>query len=820
MFENYPEENENHTYARGNGKEVVLDAKRIRKQFTLDVPPSKDGPYETLIFYNQLAGLINRDITFEPELPQEVRGEPTIDNYHERGLRTKLFIESNPVVVNATSRLNDEKFEEFDAYVKAKPELQSIFDAVINLLGGEEPAGQEYDGGLEFENLANYLSIRDISSSSERKQIYDYWENYYKRFSEAPNKQTLIEFEVPAGEDMPESMFRLKQNPFILPCVVVQHTTANYMQEEGAVGIFRIANEVFREVTQMTRDEFKQEFSETELVSFISRDGDADNAYREQLANNLREVQKAPKEVDPLTYLHLSKESKMFYTGDEDEKVKKLLKSYLKENFSGLQGIILKVLDNLADETLEDYKEAVVDSSEGVYYLPILDNHIQELSKIPLAPGMEIPYFTITIQEVRSKRQEEMSFADTMDDEALEALGGERGQLVNKTYRMVVEKKNRTFSNYQQVVRFVNSNLKTFFNFMKDESVLGELRAYNPNVGVKVARSGSGSRGSLSPASVGPKYPAIAGELPTMVEVEGKEYNEFIDFIYEKYAKDLRQQFFFNRDIPSFMEETDYQTFIAAYTSLKEIGPTSIVSQLTKYPSTAIELEDLKALNDFWSNVRKGSTGSIGALIEAGEDSISAFLLLNSKIDESRANITSKRKRIADSLGKIIYDIARLRDMEQVASNVFLRKQISEYRNATIDKELLDILPILNSKMFTDSLTKPERKEVQELSSNLKGNFYREIMGAGDTDAEKAFLKAIDTIRGEGGLYVYKAYLDLNNVENVDYVSNLIRKEDRVDIYAMDMEKILSMNKEPIESVATKMGVSETVIYKVRGLFR
>jgi len=207
-------------------------------------------------------------------------------------------------------------------------------------------------------------------------------------------------------------------------------------------------------------------------------------------------------------------------------------------------------------------------------------------------------------------------------------------------------------------------------------------------------------------------------------------------------------------------------------------------------------------------------------LIEAGEDSISAFLLLNSKIDESRANITSKRKRIADSLGKIIYDIARLRDMEQVASNVFLRKQISEYRNATIDKELLDILPILNSKMFTDSLTKPERKEVQELSSNLKGNFYREIMGAGDTDAEKAFLKAIDTIRGEGGLYVYKAYLDLNNVENVDYVSNLIRKEDRVDIYAMDMEKILNMNKEPIETVATKMGVSETVIYKVRGLFR
>ena len=607
---------------------------------------------------------------------------------------------------------------------------------------------------------------------------------------------------------MPAPLFKLKQNPFILPCIVVQHSSVNYMQEEGAVGIFRIANEIFREITRMTREEFKQEFSETELVSFIGRDGEAGNAYEELVANNLRQTEKAPKEVDPLTYLHLTKESKMFYAGDEDEKVRKLLRDYLRENFSGLQAVILNVLDNLADETLEDYKEAVVPSSDGVYYLPILDNHIQELSKIPLAPGMEIPYFTLRIREATPALQEGIE----IDAAAQEMIG--------KLYRLEIEKKSRTFSNYRQAVKFVNTNLKTFFNFVKDETVLGELRAYNPNVGVKVARRGSASRGSLSPASVGPKYPAIAGELPTMVEVEGREYNEFIDFVYEKYGKDLRQQFFFNRDIPSFMEDSDYQTFMAAYTSLKEIGPTAIVSQLTKYPATAIEAEDLQALNNFWSNVRKGSTGSIGALIEAGEDSISAFLLLNSKINESRASITSKRKRIADSLGKIIYDIARLRDMEQVASNVFLRKQISEYRNAPIDKELLDILPILNNKMFTDSLTKPERREVQQLSSNLKGNFYKEIMGAGDTDAEKAFLKAIDTIRGEGGLYIYKAYLDLNNVENVDYVSNLIRKEDRVDIYATDMEKILNMNQEPLETVATKMGVSETVIYKVRGLFR
>ena len=222
MFENYPEENENNTYTRSNGKEVTIDDKRMKKQFQIvEVPPNKDGPYETLIYYNHLASLLNKNIVFEPPLPKEMKGPATLDNYHERGLRTKLFLEGNPIVTNATSGLESSNFETFDEYVKPNPQLQeilgNIFSAVIDLLGGEEPAGEEYEGTLEFENLANYLSIRDIGSADERQQIYDYWENYYKRFSEAPDTMTILEFEVPASEDMPASLFKLKQNPFILP---------------------------------------------------------------------------------------------------------------------------------------------------------------------------------------------------------------------------------------------------------------------------------------------------------------------------------------------------------------------------------------------------------------------------------------------------------------------------------------------------------------------------------------------------------------------------------------------------------------------------
>ena len=67
---------------------------------------------------------------------------------------------------------------------------------------------------------------------------------------------------------------------------------------------------------------------------------------------------------------------------------------------------------------------------------------------------------------------------------------------------------------------------------------------------------------------------------------------------------------------------------------------------------------------------------------------------------------------------------------------------------------------------------------------------------------------------------VYKAHFDMANVDDVSTVSDLIKKENRVDLYAQDMETILNSHNKTFKELSKQIGVSEEVIYKVRGLFR
>ena len=58
-----------------------------------------------------------------------------------------------------------------------------------------------------------------------------------------------------------------------------------------------------------------------------------------------------------------------------------------------------------------------------------------------------------------------------------------------------------------------------------------------------------------------------------------------------------------------------------------------------------------------------------------------------------------------------------------------------------------------------------------------------------------------------------------NNVDDVDYVIDLIYKEDRVDIYAHDIETILTLNISN-DTMASGVGLNPQIIYKIKGLFR
>ena len=122
---------------------------------------------------------------------------------------------------------------------------------------------------------------------------------------------------------------------------------------------------------------------------------------------------------------------------------------------------------------------------------------------------------------------------------------------------------------------------------------------------------------------------------------------------------------------------------------------------------------------------------------------------------------------------------------------------------------------------FLESLSDEETSIVGSIKRKITGNFLRDILSTGESDdIENSLLKAVDIMRKSNGLSVYRAHLDLANIDDVNTVSDLIRKEDRVDLYARDMETILNSQNKTFDELSALLGVSKNVIYKVRGLFR
>jgi len=80
-------------------------------------------------------------------------------------------------------------------------------------------------------------------------------------------------------------------------------------------------------------------------------------------------------------------------------------------------------------------------------------------------------------------------------------------------------------------------------------------------------------------------------------------------------------------------------------------------------------------------------------------------------------------------------------------------------------------------------------------------------------------LYAKDLILKSKGETVYRAYLDIYDVDDVSFMIDLICKENATDMYAVDIEQIVS-RQEAFNEIAKSMALDVDIIYKVKGMFR
>ena len=82
-----------------------------------------------------------------------------------------------------------------------------------------------------------------------------------------------------------------------------------------------------------------------------------------------------------------------------------------------------------------------------------------------------------------------------------------------------------------------------------------------------------------------------------------------------------------------------------------------------------------------------------------------------------------------------------------------------------------------------------------------------------------AMLQATDIIRKMNGLKIYNSSLDILNVADLSHVINIIKKENRIDIYGIDIHSIVE-SESSFNDIGNTFGISPEVVYKIKGMFR
>lgn len=816
MYEEYPDK-ENYRTINALGEtyevdetEMPAEIRSMNNPARLDV--TDEGPFNTVAYYNAIGRLIYQiqftgltdlqaTATYTPPKPEEGENpaQPEKTNVYERGKAVYDLVYSDHEInrMPESYTLSEALEERLGSVNEA---VAALFRAIRNYMeGGEEQAPPVN----QFRRLAQEITVRDINSLRGKREIYEWWQNKYDLFTNTEQLNLGVNLSPNEAATFKSAFSKVK-----MPCPVIAHTDAELEQPSGNFGLLQMANEILMGRLGMApSEEYTKVFGVRSKVSSEAEYDDegkpvgSTGVLTTEVSDFAEDIEMIKNSIDPLTYLNLL-EKKILFLPEEGETREQLLtkiRTYLPKELGDLNENAMGFLAEMVGEAIDEYT-SLVDRKDR-YYLPMLDNHTAEMSSVPIVRGFTVNYFEIGLEEV--VKHKEMDYGP-----------------LTVSHNIKLTLKNETIpATYSQLMDYLNERIIELFTAINSVMIEGRKTKFVSNT---AQRESSNKRdptpgSSKQSATIGARYPSMAGSLAT---VKGNQYDDFLEFVYARYIVDMDARYLFNRDYPSYFSNGMAISFKSAFDASKKKKGSVIAQQVSRFPSTAIGEEQLKYLDEFLATLRRGATSNITSLINSGENAIEIYLMINLTPGQSRAEKSRLNKSITNSIGRIIHDYAAMRGEEQLKKYVFSGKQIAEYADEEIDSESMNILAELQNPDFLQTLNNDEKQMVRHISNKLTSNFLVDILGEEDSDIENSLMKAIDLLRKGNGLMVYKAHLDMANIDDVSTVSDLIKKENRVDLYAQDMETILNSHNKTFKELSKQIGVSEEVIYKVRGLFR
>ena len=680
--------------------------------------------------------------------------------------------------------------------------------------------------------------VEDITTTSAtnlkaREKTYKFWEQVDNQFinlvNELNNSIELIESLKVEGEggetvyrniEVPSyivKMGRIKLKRGIKPNhpVVVDILEAKYIKEEIDDALDR------EQVTEYRGDQ---------IVGYSAGIGREDKDYISSLDDVRQKLDDVEDDsfiseniiLDPLLSIIIQQEEFPVMLNEEE----------IKQN---IEKVISKQRKNIPKENLEFNIDSLEAAEKHMQenlrlYKPIIQNEY----KFAIMDGPEI-----SLEQVK------------FDDVAQPQFTIQVAKFDSGEFKI----KDMNFSNYSELVSYINDNTNEFFNLLVDKiyNVESWLKTGDDKKAFKVPqpkRTGGGTRGEFLGRITGEGVATIPYKRVEATEVP-KNLSRLSDAIESFYYKVLKTQRVMFKDQPNFVKTERYRALqrkidsdevlevareIASgrskpqFTKELFLDINSFVKQLnranfSKYKSSLKDesTDFITGVTSLFKPLGRRKQKQIQRNLSAKLGTILYGLWLDSQTDK-----TSKPPRFMyrnlDYWAKLSERIREEGEEEKLSlvnlARFFEDPDIKEYLQSD---EIIGEPKITTDKRGEKTINVNTAKDKREINTIIYGdNGITSNLVRAETQLKplaKAILDSVDLLRKINNQPIHYGQLDVTCYNDNAYTISHVNALYNVDIYATDIDTIVK-SENTINELKNTLGLPKHVIYHVKGLYR
>ena len=742
----------------------------------------------------------------------------------------------NEYLLNESWRPNhEEPFNDQDLNIMRK--LLKILDSldVDKEREGGEPSTELLD------KLFGNISSIEILDGQARQQFYDYWEDVDKKYVElvkafntmeqawlanftmdrlSTGSITLGAFgqnEIPDDikEQIENVRDELKEKEVVIPNYVIRmpvisseanldedkikYLITSYLEFIGESNIpinlrpyskrettsIKLEEEAHREEGERETTQDRASLEDPTMQTIETEEEEARNIAERRLT----QIENYD-EVDPYFAILLAKNPKLIKV-DEN--------------------IITQAVEQIAD--LYEYEESDVGVEIKQLHLDQI-NRFMNLYKVATNIANKPPFYLHVTDNPDNVRAIETAFAIIKQQQVgiqSNRIGGDNIDVKSLTYKNAVDYINKeTIKLMTLLGEMIEVTNKTT-----------RLPLKRPKGGKIVA---AGQSGFVNPSFI--ERSSSRGETNTKLisSIPG-----VLNALQNYYFTPLGSEFIAFDDLPEFATSTAYRkTKVILDKSYNNL----LVQSLVKDEIMVVRDKDFNKITEFFKELRKGSELEYNEIIQAkASKALSGLLKIYGGLyKETEDTEESIRDIIIDKyeilFGAILYDLAEA-DLspEELATEKWTGEgNLLSYYKDRYNQEEYDIenlYTLLVDPTYETLIAKSDSETNHVISAvkRLKNELTRSEIKDTLSEISKAMLDTYDTLRILLNKKVYKGSLDIDDYDEVDFVVRKIQNDNKVNIMVSELEEILN-KQESYEKIAKCVGISEEIVYKIKGLFR